>query len=151
MTTTFTFHAHSYASLVQGFFSYRIYAFTKRLYIPILSWSMSFVRFLGTMAIFVTALHMTAISGYEEQWGWLLTIVWCVSVANDLTIAAALVANLISHRSHIHKRTVVLVDKLVVWTIGKSSKTSYICSQSMYRDWNADKVGFASHSLRTLF
>ncbi|KAJ7857270.1 hypothetical protein B0H14DRAFT_695446 [Mycena olivaceomarginata] len=109
---------------VQGFFSYRIYAFTKRLYIPILSWSMSFVRFLGTMAIFVTALRMTAISGYEEQWGWLLTIVWCVSVANDLTIAAALVANLISHRSHIHKRTVVLVDKLVVWTIETGMLTS---------------------------
>jgi hypothetical protein len=104
MTTSFTFHTHSYASLVQGFFSYRIYAFTKRLHIPILSWSMSFVRFLETMAIFVTALRMTSIFGYEEQWGWLLTTVWCVSVVNDFTITAALVANLISHRSYIHKR-----------------------------------------------
>jgi predicted membrane protein len=65
---------------------------------------MSFVRFLGTIAIVVNALRMTSIFGYEEQWGWLLTTVWCVSAANDFTITTALVANLISHRSHIHKR-----------------------------------------------
>ncbi|KAJ7802499.1 hypothetical protein B0H14DRAFT_2892150, partial [Mycena olivaceomarginata] len=77
-----------------------------------------------TIAIVVTALRMTSIFGYEEQWGWLLTTVWCVSAANDFTITTALVANLISHRSHIHKRTVVLVDKLVMWTIETGMLTS---------------------------
>ncbi|KAJ7839533.1 hypothetical protein B0H14DRAFT_3458590 [Mycena olivaceomarginata] len=89
---------------VQGFFSYRIYAFTKKLYIPMISWCMLFVRLLGTTAVFVTVLQMTSLFAYQERWGWLLTTVWCISAANDLTITAALVANLISHRSHIHKR-----------------------------------------------
>ncbi|KAJ7857280.1 hypothetical protein B0H14DRAFT_695749 [Mycena olivaceomarginata] len=124
MKTTFTFHAHSYESLVQGFFTYRIYVFTKRLYIPMISWCMSFLRLLGITTVFVTELQMTSISGYVEQWGWLFTTVWCVSVANDFTITATLVAHLMSHRSRIHKRSVPLVDKLVMWTIETGMLTS---------------------------
>ncbi|KAJ7839531.1 hypothetical protein B0H14DRAFT_1066840 [Mycena olivaceomarginata] len=89
-----------------------------------ISWCMLFVRLLGITAVFITALQMTSFSGYEEQWGWLFTTVWCISAANDFTITATLVANLISHRSHIHKRTVPLVDKLVVWTIETGMLTS---------------------------
>ncbi|KAJ7805619.1 hypothetical protein B0H14DRAFT_2879377 [Mycena olivaceomarginata] len=99
------------AVAVQGFFTYRIYAFTKKLHIPVLSWSLSFVRFLGS------------------QWGWLLTSVWCISAANDLTITTSLVTNLIIHRSRIHKRTVPLIDKLIMWTIGLSNLPSHFCSQ----------------------
>ncbi|KAJ7336267.1 hypothetical protein DFH08DRAFT_878289 [Mycena albidolilacea] len=109
---------------VQGFFSYRIYAFTKKLYIPMISWCMAFVRLLGITAYFVAELQMTSVPVYVEQWGWLLTTVWCVTAANDFTITATLVANLISHRSHIHKRTVPLVDKLVMWTIATGMLTS---------------------------
>jgi hypothetical protein len=98
------FHADSHASLVQGFFSYRIYAFTKKLYIPIICWCMLFMGLLGIIAVFVTGLQMTSVFAYDEQWEWLVTTLWCVSAANDLTITATLVANLISHRSHIHKR-----------------------------------------------
>ncbi|KAJ7336264.1 hypothetical protein DFH08DRAFT_878281, partial [Mycena albidolilacea] len=108
---------------VQGFFSYRIYAFTKKLYIPMISWCILFVRLLGTTAVFVTALQMTSLFAYQERWGWLLTAVWCVSAANDFTITATLVANLISHRSHIHKRTVLLVDRLVMWTMATGMLT----------------------------
>jgi hypothetical protein len=79
---------------VQGFFAYRIYAFTKKLYIPIFSWSLSFVRFLGSVTIFATALRMTSFPTYAEQWGWLLTSVWCISAANDLTITTSLVTKL---------------------------------------------------------
>jgi hypothetical protein len=65
---------------------------------------MAFVRLLGNTAYFVAELQMTSVPVYVEQWGWLLTTVWCVTAANDFTITATLVANLISHRSHIHKR-----------------------------------------------
>ncbi|KAJ7839528.1 hypothetical protein B0H14DRAFT_2587866 [Mycena olivaceomarginata] len=46
-----------------GFFTYRIYVFTKRLYIPMISWCMSFLRLLGITTVFVTELQMTSISG----------------------------------------------------------------------------------------
>ncbi|KAJ7857271.1 hypothetical protein B0H14DRAFT_3639503 [Mycena olivaceomarginata] len=105
--------------------------FTKKLYIPMISWCMLFVRLLGTTAVFVTVLQMTSLFAYQERWGWLLTTVWCISAANDLTITAALVANLISHRSHIHKRTVVLVDKLVMWTIETGMLTSIMTVVAM--------------------
>ncbi|KAJ7857286.1 hypothetical protein B0H14DRAFT_3864767 [Mycena olivaceomarginata] len=109
---------------VQGFFSYRIYAFTKKLYIPIICWCMLFMGLLGIIAVFVTGLQMTSVFAYDEQWEWLVTTLWCVSAANDLTITATLVANLISHRSHIHKRTVALVDKLIMWNIATGMLTS---------------------------
>ncbi|KAJ7839526.1 hypothetical protein B0H14DRAFT_2587865 [Mycena olivaceomarginata] len=80
---------------VQGFFTYRIYAFTKTLYIPMISWCMAFVRLLGNTAYFVAELQMTSVPVYVEQWGWLLTTV-C---------------------------TVPLVDKLVMWTIATGMLT----------------------------
>ncbi|KAJ7864747.1 hypothetical protein B0H14DRAFT_428376 [Mycena olivaceomarginata] len=112
------------AAAVQGFFAYRIYAFTKKLYIPIFSWSLSFVRFLGSVTIFATTLRMTSFPTYAAQWGWLLTSVWCISAANDLTITTSLVTNLIIQRSRIHKRTVPLIDKLIMWTIETGMVTS---------------------------
>ncbi|KAJ7735588.1 hypothetical protein B0H14DRAFT_2994781 [Mycena olivaceomarginata] len=112
------------AVTVQSFFAYRIYAFTKKLYIPIISWSMSFVRLLGVTAVCVTTARMTSAVTYEAQWSWLLTSLWSVSAANDLTITATLVTHLIIQRSHAHKRTVALVDKLVIWTIETGALTS---------------------------
>ncbi|KAJ7336241.1 hypothetical protein DFH08DRAFT_813473 [Mycena albidolilacea] len=104
------------ATMVQGFFTYQIYAF-KKLHIPIFSWPLSFVCFRGITAIFGTVLPMKSVHSYEAQWLWLLTTVWYISTSNDFTITTALVANLLSHWSRIHKRTVSLIDKLVVWTI----------------------------------
>ncbi|KAJ7336243.1 hypothetical protein DFH08DRAFT_813475 [Mycena albidolilacea] len=112
------------AVTVQSFFAYRIYAFTKKLYIPIISWFMSFVRLLGVTAVCVTTARMTSAVTYEAQWSWLLTSLWSVSAANDLTITATLVTHLIIQRSHAHKRTVALVDKLVIWTIETGALTS---------------------------
>lgn len=96
---------------------------------------MAFLDLLGNFVIFVTLLPMTSVAGYEVQWEWLLTAVWSVSAANDLTITATLVFILYSRRTHAQQRyafgslrrrpvshylcsTVALVDKLIVWTIG---------------------------------
>jgi hypothetical protein len=120
---------------VQGFFAFRIYTLSKKLFIPILCWIMAFLDLLGNFVIFVTLLPMTSVPGYEVQWEWLLTAVWSVSAANDLTITATLVFILYSRRTHAQQRyafgslrrrpvshylcsTVALVDKLIVWTIG---------------------------------
>ncbi|KAJ7886322.1 hypothetical protein B0H13DRAFT_2666696 [Mycena leptocephala] len=112
------------AACVQGFFAFRIYTLSKRPSIPILCWIMSFLDLLGNFVIFVTLLPMTSVAGYEVQWEWLLTAVWSVSAANDLTITATLVFILYSRRTHAQQSTVALVDKLIVWTIETGMLTS---------------------------
>ncbi|KAJ7918940.1 hypothetical protein B0H13DRAFT_2433276 [Mycena leptocephala] len=89
---------------VQGFFSFRIYAFSGKLYVCILIWVMVFLRLLGSIVIFATALRMPSLPHYEEQWGWLATAMWSVSAANDLVIAATLVVLLRNQRTDVHRR-----------------------------------------------
>ncbi|KAJ7909645.1 hypothetical protein B0H13DRAFT_2316578 [Mycena leptocephala] len=59
------------AVCVQGFFSFRIYAFTKKLYMPCIIWALSFLRLVGSTVISITALWMTSMESYFVEWGWL--------------------------------------------------------------------------------
>jgi hypothetical protein len=99
-TRSFSKHATS----VQGFFSFRIYVISKKLYIPFLSWVMSVLRLLGCIALFVAGLGMKSVNGYVLQWEWLATFVWSVSTTNDLMISATLVVLLRNHRNRVHMR-----------------------------------------------
>ncbi|KAJ6548771.1 hypothetical protein B0H19DRAFT_1265565 [Mycena capillaripes] len=112
------------SACVQGFFSYRIYSFSRKLCIPILIWALSFLRLLGNIVIFVAALGMKSLPGYVEQWQWLHTSIWSTSTANDLIIAATLVVLLRNQSTNVHKRTAALVDKLILWTIETGVLTS---------------------------
>ncbi|KAJ7867162.1 hypothetical protein B0H13DRAFT_2065674 [Mycena leptocephala] len=112
------------AVCVQGFFSFRIYAFSGKLYVYILIWVMIFLRLLGSIIMFVATLLMLSLPHYEMQWGWLLTAVWSVSTANDLIIAATLVVLLRNRRTDVHRRTAALVEKLILWSIETGILTS---------------------------
>ncbi|KAJ7851100.1 hypothetical protein B0H13DRAFT_2674337 [Mycena leptocephala] len=109
---------------VQGFFSFRIYVISKKLYIPFLSWVMSVLRLLGCIALFVAGLGMKSVNGYVLQWEWLATFVWSVSTTNDLMISATLVVLLRNHRNRVHMRTAALVEKLILWSIETGILTS---------------------------
>jgi hypothetical protein len=89
---------------VQGFFAFRIYAFSKKLHIAILVWVMAFFILLGFTVIFITAMRMSSILLYAMQWGWLATALWSVSAANDLVIAATLAILLRNRRTDAHRR-----------------------------------------------
>ncbi|KAJ7784653.1 hypothetical protein B0H16DRAFT_1493301 [Mycena metata] len=101
---------------VQGFFTFRIYAFQKRL-IPIFLWTTSILRLLGSIVAFVMELRSASLADYEAQWGWLFTTIWSLSVVNDVTITATLVVLLYRRRPNMLQRTTALVDKLIAWTI----------------------------------
>ncbi|KAJ7039745.1 hypothetical protein C8F04DRAFT_1254566 [Mycena alexandri] len=109
---------------VQGFFSFRLYAFSKRLFVPIFIWVVVSVRFIGGMTVMVTALRMNSIFEYEIQWGWLITVFWGLSAVSDLSITWALVALFLSQRPSGQKRTVALIDKLILWTLETGVLTS---------------------------
>ncbi|KAJ7867149.1 hypothetical protein B0H13DRAFT_2352030 [Mycena leptocephala] len=114
------------AACVQGFFSFRIYAFSKKLYIPFLSWVMSVLRLLGCMVLFVGGLGMKSVNGYVVQWEWLASFVWSISTTNDVMITATLVVLLRNRRNNVHMRTAALVEKLILWSIETGMLTSAI-------------------------
>ncbi|KAJ7803195.1 hypothetical protein B0H14DRAFT_1647147 [Mycena olivaceomarginata] len=111
------------AMCAQGFFSFRIYRLSKRIYIPLLTWSLSFLFLGGTAVVFVQGLQALPFAAFEKQWGWLLNSIWAVAAANDLIIALALVFWLAQGRDESDRITPV-VDKLIAWTIETGVLTS---------------------------
>ncbi|KAJ7851104.1 hypothetical protein B0H13DRAFT_2086311 [Mycena leptocephala] len=109
---------------VQGFFSFRIYAFSGKLHACIPIWVMVFLRLLGSIIVFVTALRMPSLPHFEMQWEWLLTAVWSVGTTNDLIIATTLVVLLRNQHTDVHQRTAALVEKLILWSIETGILTS---------------------------
>ncbi|KAF8186950.1 hypothetical protein K438DRAFT_1973144 [Mycena galopus ATCC 62051] len=109
---------------VQIFFASRIYRVSKSLYIPCLSWTLSFSRLLGSIAVCYYGLHTKTIPDFDARFGWLLNSLWSVASANDLLIAGTLVYWLSRHRCEGEKQTVALVDKLITWTMETGVVTS---------------------------
>ncbi|KAJ7886343.1 hypothetical protein B0H13DRAFT_898990 [Mycena leptocephala] len=114
------------AIAASGFFSFRIYAFSRKLWIPTVIWGMSFLRLLGSLVVCITTLRMSSLARFVAQWEWFITTVWSISAANDLAITATLVVLLRHRRSTVIdlKRTAALVDKLILWTVETGLLTS---------------------------
>ncbi|KAF8129374.1 hypothetical protein K438DRAFT_1887729, partial [Mycena galopus ATCC 62051] len=108
---------------VHGFFGFRIYAFTKQMFIPAIIWFASLVLLVLRIVFFVTSLQTPLYATYLIPWEWLLTLVWA-RVATDVIITTTLVIVLYKERSHAHQKTVALLDKLIVWTIETGMLTS---------------------------
>ncbi len=74
---------------VQGFFAFRIWALSNRIYIPFLIWVLSFVRLLGGAVSFGAALHTDSMVSNDMRLRWLIKAVWSVGVATDVTTTMA--------------------------------------------------------------
>ncbi|KAJ7213569.1 hypothetical protein GGX14DRAFT_696843 [Mycena pura] len=113
----FIFLTITIAVCVQVFFSYRIYILSKRLIIPCLTWVLSFVRSLCGITTLVAGLKADNLASFLAQWEWLAITTWALSAAEDVTITTSLVYLLYNQRNRGHKRTVALVDKIILWTM----------------------------------
>ncbi|EPQ58599.1 hypothetical protein GLOTRDRAFT_35895 [Gloeophyllum trabeum ATCC 11539] len=109
--------------LVQSFFAYRMWVIAGSPYLPICCWSLSGLRFIGSVIAAAEAFRMKSLSQYESQWQWLLTAILAVGAANDVIIASSLSYALNRQRNTVMRETVALVDKLVLYTIRKSVYT----------------------------
>ncbi|KAJ7485052.1 hypothetical protein B0H11DRAFT_1149382 [Mycena galericulata] len=110
---------------VQCFFTTRIYTFGKSLFLSSVCWFLSLLRLVFSITGFVFALRMNTLAEYEAQFGWLLSTILIVGAVVDLTIAASMVYYLSMHRNRIeYKRTIVVMDKLIKWTIETGVVTS---------------------------
>ncbi|KAJ7223297.1 hypothetical protein GGX14DRAFT_694365, partial [Mycena pura] len=108
---------------VQSFFSHRIYILSQSLLLPCIIWSIAFLRFLSSTVVGITGLMMSSMESYVEQWGWLVTTTWGISVANDVVITGTLAFLLYRRRGDMN-RTVALLDKLIKWTVETGMLTS---------------------------
>ena len=89
---------------VQGFFSFRIFAFSKKLYLSILIDVLAFLRLLATFASLYIGLRMTSLAEYLEQEVWRATAGWAMGSTNDLIITSTLVVLLHRRRKDAQKR-----------------------------------------------
>ncbi|KAJ6465184.1 hypothetical protein C8R47DRAFT_50250 [Mycena vitilis] len=111
------------AMCVQGFFSLRIYRLSSRVYLPLLTWTLSLLFLGATTVVFVHGLERQPFAEFESQWGWLLNTLWSVAAVNDLIIAVALVFWLWRGRDE-SAHVSAVVDKLITWTIETGVVTS---------------------------
>ncbi|KAJ7472564.1 hypothetical protein FB451DRAFT_1249970 [Mycena latifolia] len=113
------------AATVQAFFGYRIYVLSKKPYISYFTWTLSFLRWLAAIVLGVAAVWKNPLMhAYEEKWAWLINALWAVSITNDVVITATLVSLLYQQRNDGQRRTVAMIDKLIVWTIETGMVTS---------------------------
>ncbi|KAJ7898006.1 hypothetical protein B0H14DRAFT_2557518 [Mycena olivaceomarginata] len=130
------------AASVEAFFAFRIYALSKKLYIPIFSWIMSGLCVVGVSVIF--AVLVEKISRDLTRSRGLLVALWSVAAINDLTVTKLFW--LFHKKLTLLSRTVALMDKLIMYTIesgmliSASSIATLTCLVSM-------KDNFISNSL----
>ncbi|KAF9231832.1 hypothetical protein BU15DRAFT_81941 [Melanogaster broomeanus] len=123
--------------LVQGYFAHRIRVFSKKLYIPVFCWSMSTLRFAGTLYITVGALRTQRLSKFLRRCGWLLAAILIGGACLDIIIAASMCYYLKREKVFAFTRTAKMLDKLMVYSIETGLLTSitgvtiYICYRLM--------------------
>lgn len=76
---------------MQGFYSYRIYLLSKKVYVGILFCIMCFVTFAGSMTVFIGGVTSATFAEFLEKWGDPGIAVLAVGAATDVSIALALV------------------------------------------------------------
>ncbi|KAJ6510536.1 hypothetical protein C8R45DRAFT_964440 [Mycena sanguinolenta] len=111
---------------VQGFFAFRIYRLSGRRYIPAVIWTLGFTQLLLSVLPLVsgTLQGLIPIAAFETQQTWVVYSTMGVSAANDLIIATTLVYYLYLERAHAARRTIIVIDKLIQWTIETGVITS---------------------------
>ncbi|KAF5378404.1 hypothetical protein D9757_010857 [Collybiopsis confluens] len=114
---------------VQGYFTYRIFRFSSKPYlIPIFSILLMLAQLLAVTTLSAEAVIIASKSLplFLEKWEWLLLTALWLRVAADLTISSSLVYILIKQRNNAYKSTVVVVDKLIRWSIETGMITSLL-------------------------
>ncbi|KAJ7064713.1 hypothetical protein C8F01DRAFT_1249748 [Mycena amicta] len=109
---------------VQQFFAYRIYILSNNRPIAICFAILSLVWFAGAFALFVGGVQATSLPQYLDKWGTVAILVLSLSAATDLVIALTLVILLRRDREKWFKKTNVIINQLITWTIETGLLTS---------------------------
>ncbi|KAF9232526.1 hypothetical protein BU15DRAFT_81152 [Melanogaster broomeanus] len=117
----------------QGYYAHRIRLLSKRLYIPVFCWSMSTLRFAGSVYITAGALRAQNSSEFLRDSDWLLASILIGGACLDIIIAASMCYYLKREKVFALTRMAKTLDKLMVYSIetglltGITGVTIYIC------------------------
>ncbi|KAJ6494285.1 hypothetical protein C8R45DRAFT_1212334 [Mycena sanguinolenta] len=109
--------------LEQGWFTYRLYRFTKTFFLPVICASLSLLRLGGSTALFAYTLKEPDIQEYATHLYWLIEAVVIVGAAVDAILAVALCYYLSFWRTGF-RRTNKLLNQLMTWTIETGAVTT---------------------------
>jgi hypothetical protein len=121
---------------VQVFFAYRIYIVSSQFLFALPGWIFSSFRLALAIALTVTSLQAGLLPVFVQKYRWLMDLAIANTMALDAYNAFALIFYLRRRRSQF-RSTVLMVDKLVLWTVETGALTSFasilmlICSVTM--------------------
>ncbi|KAJ7284804.1 hypothetical protein C8J57DRAFT_1670401 [Mycena rebaudengoi] len=102
--------------LVQAIFTARIYQLGRRKPIPIISWTISGFILGATVILSVKMFSAASIEQYENDWSWLLLVLFCSTACVDVLIAASMTYYTVQHRAMLAQKTSNRFDAFIVWT-----------------------------------
>ncbi|KAJ7439765.1 hypothetical protein FB451DRAFT_1301456 [Mycena latifolia] len=110
--------------LEQGWFTYRLYKFTKTLLLPLICAILSLLRLAGSTALFIISLYRATIDEYRTRQMWLIEAVVIVGALVDVILVVALCYYLSFWRTGGFQRMSKLVRALMTLAIETGAITS---------------------------
>ncbi|KAJ7447637.1 hypothetical protein FB451DRAFT_1535773 [Mycena latifolia] len=114
----------SIGPLEQGWFTYRLYKFTKTLFLPLICVVLSLARLGGSTALFVISLHGGTVQEYNARQMWLIEAVVIVGALVDVILVVALCFYLNFWRTGGFRRMSKLVHALMTGAIETGAITT---------------------------
>ncbi|PFH49085.1 hypothetical protein AMATHDRAFT_63903 [Amanita thiersii Skay4041] len=115
-------------SLVQAVYAFRLYRLLKNIYIPALCWIAASYNFAAGIAFdCITANQPKArFVQLEREFQWLLSSLYSATAAVDVVITVTLCYILLKKRSGAPRRTINILDHLILYTIQTGLITSIV-------------------------
>jgi len=126
-------------SIVQIIYAFRIYKVWAKIYIPLLCCTGSIYYFGASFAWYSVLIGqgVEKIIQLSQVYNWLVCSCYSVTAAVDVVITLSMCYLLRRNHDHIRKRTLRMLDKLVLWTIQTGTITSLMAVAvvgTYYRD-----------------
>lgn len=137
------------APIVQAIFAERVRRFSGSWIIPFVCWTLSFLRFVGSMVMGAGAVTMKNLSQFEDDWGWLIKAILAIGAVVDVIIALSLCWALNEKRARAFDGTMRLVNVLTKWAIETGTVTS-IAAISVFVTFTVMEKNFIWIALYTL-
>ncbi|KAH7922196.1 hypothetical protein BV22DRAFT_1197622 [Leucogyrophana mollusca] len=104
---------------VQGYFAQRVYVLSGSMIIPIFCWTLSALRFTGSIAAAAFAFHHMSLQTFAVEFGWLIMTLLVMGAVNDGVIAGNMCYYLKSEKDFVLRmgRSARSLDQMMAFTI----------------------------------
>ncbi|KAJ7137685.1 hypothetical protein C8R44DRAFT_765943 [Mycena epipterygia] len=113
--------------LVEAFYVSRLLRFSGKVYPAVVGWILAFLRFGGWVFLAVHVITMKSLNQFENDFGWLFSLLLGLSAVIDLTISAWIAYFLARRRSRNSLQSESarqLLNRVILWTLQTGVITS---------------------------